>query len=178
MIGAFRNPLATRRRLRGDDGYVLLTVLGVVLLLTAIGVALLTLVLTSLRMAHVSEQRADSDRSADSALETALQKWRSDESLVGIPANGASPAVPAALCSTKQLVRDGLTITCANEGALNPERRVLNVSVKDGSGDFVGRARVRIFDEVNNVRSVGHSLEVCDWLIGANAKNLQLKGCA
>lgn len=174
---------ASRPR-RGEDGYVLATVLGVVLLLTLIGIALLAFVLTSLKASKASVERADADRSVDSALETAVQKWRADESLVGkaaIPATAntpAVPAVPAVSCATKQVVRDGLTVTCANEGALNAEQRILNVTVSSGSpAKTVGRARVRIIDEVNGIRAVGYSLEVCDWLVGNNATET-LKGCA
>jgi Tfp pilus assembly protein PilX len=148
------------RRTRGQSGYVLATVLGVVLLLTLIGVALLSYVFGSLRVTQSAVANSDRSRVADAALESALQEWRSQPGQ----------------CAGKQAEHGGITVTCGDE-AVSTERRIMNLTAIRGTTP-VGRARVKIVDEVNGIASPGYSLEVCDWRLGARLTESDLGGCA
>ncbi|HNJ96790.1 MAG TPA: hypothetical protein PLV13_01595 [Ilumatobacteraceae bacterium] len=158
----------TTRRQCGQAGAALAVVLGVTLLLTIIGLALLSYIFTSLRVTDEATRQADKSRAVDAALELAVQKWRFDETLVGQS------------CDDLEVSRGDLVVTCDNDGVPAPttQRRILNLTVSDGDGDDVGFARVKILDESNDSAWVGFRLQVCDWLIGAAAKSEGLRGCA
>lgn len=162
-MGRFASPRASR----GQAGYALPLVIGVTLLLTLLALALFTYIFTSMRVTQSAIVRADGVRDADSALEVALQEWRFDEALVGTS------------CSGTTLSRGDVEVGCSNPAALplSSEERVMDLEAEDASGTTVGSARVRVVDEVNGVRAVGHSVEVCDWLVGSAAAREPLRGC-
>lgn len=160
-------------RRRGQDGYVLTTVMAFLLIFTLTAAAMLALVLAGLKMTRAGIHNADQVRVIDGAMETALQQVRGNR----------------AACSTMALVQQGLTVSCIDKGVTQgtaTDRRVVDLQVKDGSHD-VGVARVKVVDLVVDPgdplnpgsRQViaGYSVEVCDWLLGSRRAGAEVKGC-
>lgn len=156
-------------------GYILLTVLGVILLLTLIGLALLTYVWSALGLTRAAIENADTMRAIDGAMETALQQARGNL--------GSCPAVA--------VTQSGVTAECVFE--TNPpvqgpvsDSRIIDITAEKNS-QLIGRARVRVTDlvafedttKVPPVREMaeGYAVEVCDWQIGARQVAEGLKGC-
>lgn len=161
------------QRRRSQGGFVLSTVIAVLFLFTLVGVALLALVVASLRLSRAGINSSDQKRAIDGAMETGLQQVR-----------GA-----ASDCAGLALSQQGLSVSCSVKSTTTgaaADRRVVDLSVKKGSTS-VGQARVRIVDLVvapgdpgdpsTRLLVDGFSVEVCDWRLGAGQASGELRGC-
>lgn len=149
-----------------QDGFVLMMVLGVMLMLSIIGLALLGLVSTTATATGSSIELGSALRDVDGALESAVQTWRDDASLVSL-----------GTCGGKTTTYRDLTISCGDAAPFTPEQRIMNLTATR-SGGVAGMARVRITDKVNGQPVLGYSIEVCDWLLGSDATSANLRGCS
>lgn len=162
----------TRPR-RDQQGFVLLTVLFALLLVTLVATAILGLVNVSQKVVAGTAAGNERFRDIDGALEQAVNSARADASLAGLTgASCASVTFPA---------YQGITVTCADpdpaasiipplSGPLPPnpndDFRVLDFTAQLGGSD-IGRARVRIQDRPPGGNLlVGYRMQVCDWQIG------------
>lgn len=156
---------------RDEGGWVLPTVMGVLLFLTVISVALLTYVFAGLRLTRASIDSANRVRAIDGAMETGLQGVRSDTSV----------------CANLDRTVQGYRVTCIDDvgspvDAGATEVRGLKLIAEASDGSVAGQAKVRIIDLVVNSTprqlSVGYKVEVCDWQLGGKAASKPLKDCA
>ena len=150
-----------------QDGFVLLLVLGVVLVLSIVGLAMLGLVSTTSSATGAYAGADNRLRDIDGALETAVHEWRTDPDIVGHTCSGETLAIRT------------YVVTCTD--AATPWSngvRVMDVVATTTTGTRKeGAARVRVVDVVDNVSVVGYSIEVCDWLLGATEAAHALDGC-
>lgn len=157
----------SRAHRRTDDGFVLLMVLGVILLLSIVGLAMLGLASTTASATGAYANANTHLRDIDGALETAVHEWRTDLDIVGHS------------CTGKTLVVRTYLMTCTD--AATPWSggvRVMDVVATLTTGTRrEGAARVRVVDVVDNVRVDGYSIEICDWLLGAAEATQTLDGC-
>lgn len=151
---------------RSEDGFILMTVLLGLLLVTIVTVSIMGFLAVSQKVVDSSATGAARFRAIDGALETAVNTARSD---------GRLATVTGVLCSTITFADyEGYQISCTNPdlssiSKLNPNNdyRVLDFTVKS-QGAAVGRARVRIDDRPPGSSAVleGFRMQVCDWQIG------------
>lgn len=161
----------------GQGGWALATVLGAMLFLTIITVAILAYVLAGLRLTKASIDSADRIRAIDGAMETGLQRVRSD----------------ITTCATLNTAVQGYEVTCIDDPGSpvdtgSTEVRSLKLIAEKSDGSIAGQAKVRIVDLVVNEAdpglgtprqlSVGYTVEVCDWQLGGKAAAKPLKDCA
>ena len=186
MSRCCRGRVRQQVRLRRADqqGVVLMYVLGATLMLSIIGLALLTFASVAIQAASAHTRSADGLRTIDGALEVGSRRIRNDEAHAVRP--DCSVVAP--------FVIDGLWVRCSDVGApVDPSLVVAgepyadvrivdlvatgeNPSLNPGARPL-GAARVVIHDMVNEVKFFGYSLEVCDWRLGSREAAEPLKGC-
>jgi hypothetical protein len=150
--------LFRRSRGRGQQGFVLLVVLGVVFFFAFVGVFIMRQTMLSGTVVTNLASSTVSTHEYDGALETAVNWYRKN----GAP--GADCGPEAASITDPQLPA-GYSFSCHNPIAPDSTFRVLDIDVtKDGFE--VGRARVRFTDMANGLDLPGYTVEVCDWQLG------------
>lgn len=157
-----RHTFVDPARTQGQTGSVLLMVLGVVLFLSITVVGILSMTSATRATGHRLELDTRTLHRIDGALEQAVNKVR-DERVCGTETFGA------------------YTVICSLESdPADMTKRVMSFEAADavGGGDPVALARVKVTDEVNGIEVVGHSVEVCDWLLGRKLHSDALKGCS
>jgi hypothetical protein len=156
-------------RRRGQRGFVLLAVLGIVFFFAIVGVAVMAMTQTTGNVVVGLTSATQSSRESDSALEAAANYFRTQ----GTP--GVSCANPA---TAPPNAFEGISVACTDGVAPNPDFRVLDLVATSG-GVTTGKARVKVNDkaDVVDLPVPGYSIEVCDWEIGTDAATGALDDC-
>ena len=158
-------------RCKDQRGSILLLVLAVVLVLSIVVVGLLRMTSSTRRLSDRMETDTRTLHQIDGRLEEAVNVVRDDDAACppGTETRmiGLSPSRFDVFC-------EGLPPAASDPDP--PPQRTVDFEVRD-AGDVVGLARVRVHDEINTERLVGYSIEVCDWLLGAQAVGQTFKGC-
>lgn len=166
-----RHCCAPTERDRSQHGFVLMTVLLALVLVTVATMSIIGFLMVNQRVVDSSANGTRRFRDIDGALEETVNLLRSRSDLAG--ATGVLCEDLSALPGYK-----GFTASCSSPVMNNPDPalnrpnpnenyRVLDVEILDGSSP-IGRARVRVDDRVPGGTSllVGYRLQVCDWQIG------------
>jgi hypothetical protein len=153
-----------RRWRRGQQGFVLVAVLGIVFFFAVVGMAVMAMTQSTGKVVVGLASATQSTRESDGALEAAANYYRTN----GSP--GVSCADPATAAPPPF---DTTSVSCTDGVALNPDFRVIDLVASRG-GLTTGMARVKINDkaDVVGVPVPGYSIEVCDWEIGTDAGSL------
>ncbi len=164
---------------RDQRGSVLLLVLTVVLMLTVGVLALLSATLNTRNIADKLETDTRSLHRIDGALERAVNDVR-DNDVTGSDPKCTEPDAD----QVTAINFEGYDVKCMWVGApldplAPPPARTMDFEVFEaGESTLVGLARVRVRDEVNTERLVGHSIEICDWLLGRQSVGESFQGCS
>jgi type II secretory pathway pseudopilin PulG len=181
----------SRRSSRRDQhGFVLLAVLGVILFVSLVGAAILSMTMLSGNVVANLASTTESTRQFDGALASAVAWFRTNgPSSVDpndpIPVDCATQSPPPFTPGANPSGDPGnpsppqpYTFTCTSPTAPTLQSRVLDIAASDPSGFVVGRARVRFTDQANGLPLDGYTVEVCDWQLGSSAVNEALDGCS
>lgn len=144
---------------------MLMFVLAVVLMLSIAAVALLRMTFTAGEVASGLSVSTRTLHSIDGAMEKAVNEFRND----------ALKACDGSLTNYGTYSVSCIDVVFTTPPA--PAGRTMTFLAENGYGDVAGRARVRVVDAVNGQASVGYSIEVCDWLLGAASVDEELRGC-
>lgn len=164
---------ADARRRPGQQGSILLMVLAVVLMLTIGVLGLLRMTSSTRSVADKLETDTRTLHQIDGRLEEAINLVR--DNTTTCPSNVDTQMVGLTPSPFNVFCRG---VADASLPDPPPHRTVDFQVIEAGRPDPVGLARVRINDEVNSERLVGHSIEVCDWLLGAQAVTEPFQGCS
>ncbi len=160
-------------RHKGQRGSILLMVLAVVLMLTVGVLALLRMTSSTRAVADKLETDASTLHQIDGRLEEAINMVRDDT-------NTCPPGTRTQMVGLPASRFDVFCIGLADPSLPDPppHRTVDFEVIETGRTDPFGLARIRVNDEVNSERLVGHSIEICDWLLGRKAVTEPFQGCA
>ena len=160
-------------RHKNQRGSILLMVLAVVLMLTVGVLALLRATSSTRSVADKLETDTRTLHVIDGRLEEAINQVRDDE----------TTCPPGSRTQMVSLSASRFDVFC--QGVADPSlpdppphRTVDFEVVESGGTQIFGVARIRVSDEVNTERLVGHSIEVCDWLLGRQAVAEPFQGCS
>ena len=168
-----RTPSCTPRRRNGQRGSILLLVLAVVLMLTVGVLALLRMSSSTRSVADKLETDTRTLHQIDGRLEESINLVRDNTATCPTATRTQMVGLSA---SRFDVFCQGVLDPAAADPP--PSRTVDFEVIETGNTDPVGLARVRVNDEVNNERLVGHSIEVCDWLLGKQAVTEPFQGCS
>jgi len=165
---------------RSEEGFILLYVLAIVVMLSIAGLSILSYTVTATKVSGRLTQVSATLRVTDAALDEAAKDLRANTSIVGVGKDCASP--PQVTTYEVPSSTDQIIVGCTNGAAFTNETRVMNLLAvrhpQVGADVVVGTARIKVTDVANNGTPVaGYSIEICDWLLGTDATIAALKGC-
>ncbi len=145
---------------------MLMFVLAVVLMLSIAAIALLRMTLTAGNVASGLSVSTRTLHAIDGSMEKAVNEFRND-TLKACDGSATNYGTYKVACTD-------VVFTTAPA----PAGRTMTFLAEKGTGEVAGKARVRVVDAVNGQPSVGYSIEVCDWLLGAASVDEELRGCS
>lgn len=173
--------IARGRAPRHDEGgFILLYVLGTVVMLSIMGLAILSYTFTASKTTGGLSEAVVQMRVTDAAMDKAAQDLRTNPSIVG-----AAPKTCASELTVYPVPgsTDEIQVSCSDATPFTATSRTMNLLAvrhpQVGADTTAGVARILITDVANNGTPVaGYSIEVCDWLLGSTYGVADLKGCA
>lgn len=167
--------LLARRDARGQGGFILALVIGLLLVASVMAAVLLSMTSTAAKVQRSTLTTSAKLREVDGALEKSVNSLRTDPAFVGQNCESWGPTT-----YTTNVSGFSLAATCATT-TNTATVRVYDVTVKTGiaaSDPVLGRARVKILDTANSRSLPGYSLEVCDWQLGSTITSGALRACS
>lgn len=165
--------LPSRARAAGQRGSILLMVLAVVGFLTIAVLGLLTFTTSTRQVADRLELDTKAVHTIDGAMEKALNQVRDDDDL---DSDGQLDICDGSILANATTGDYQVRCTPPTGWVEADETRVIDLEAIDANGGSVGFAKVKVTDWIQSTRVVGHSVEICDWLLAPRASD-QLRGC-
>ena len=164
-------------RTRSDQrGFMLMSVVVVIGLISIIGVVLIGMSLTALRISAAFRDSLDVDSAADSGLEAVVHDLQRTVPAAGQDCYGATDLGGGHTKAYQETVSfpDGKTIQViidCTSAVTSASRDVTLVAFSGGAADPAAKARVVIVDEIGGVSRPGLELRICDWQLGRNVRS-------
>ena len=171
--------MSQRLELRGQQGYILASVIAMLGLVAIIGAALMGMTITAMKVNQSFRDSLDNVSASDSALDLVVNDLRRNPAAVNQGCYGAG--IPGYPNTYKETIRlpdpEGGTpeeieviVDCASTGPYTPQRDIELTAYPDGGSTAQARAHIVISDEGGGESRPGFSLEICDWQLGGNVR--------
>ncbi|CAN5432134.1 hypothetical protein BH10ACT3_BH10ACT3_19770 [soil metagenome] len=158
--------MITRRRqaaAANQRGFLLMTTMALLLFFTLTTVALLSMTITLMRVTQRHAEVADAVRSADGAMDIAINQLRMDQDgPTKICAGGTANADGSYNITDSRLTNLPVPMTVTCTATNTSTQRVITLKAAKSGGVAKGRASLKIVDDP----SPGANLVVCDWQLG------------
>lgn len=171
--------MPARLRGRNQGGYMLVSVLAMLGLLSIFAAILIGMTVTALRVSSSFRDDLDKTSASDSALDGVVHDLQKNPSAAGTDCFGSADLGGGHTQAYQKTISfpNGDTvdviIDCDTSGGAPylPQRDVTLVAYADGDSAPSGKARFEIVDEVGGLSRPGNELRICDWQLGRNIRS-------